>query len=311
MRSSGRISSDRRGFALIVILWLVVAMAAIGLDDTETTQDSLATAQNRMNSIRATWHDEGCGEVVRAVTDAALDDTLVAATAAWDTLDRTFADVRGEQLGCAISARAAGDRLDVNEANTDAISATFVAAGVSTDRADSLADAVADWRDADSIPRPRGAEIGWYRRAGRLAPFNHPFEDENEIRLVRGFESADSLIALLGVEPGKIVLDRAPIPVIASLPGMTAEPVARIAEMRWRKEPITDIRSLETSLSADSRAKLESAYQDLANLIATEPDAWIVRLTSTAGTPPVTVVEELRLVRAGRRAGITRAKIWP
>ncbi len=311
MRSSGRISSERRGFALIVILWLIVAMAAIGLDDTATTQDSLATAQNRMNIIRATWHAEGCGEVARAVTDAALGDTLVAASAAWDTLDRTFADVQGEQLGCAISARAAGDRLDVNEANTDAISATFVAAGVGTDRADSLADAIADWRDADSIPRPSGAEIGWYRRAGRLPPFNHQFDDENEIRLVRGFESADSLIALLGVEPGKIVLDRAPIPVIASLPGMTAESIARIAEMRWRKEPITDIRTLEPYLSADSRTKLESAFQELANLIASEPDAWIVRLTSTAGTPPVTVVEELRLVRAGRRAGITRAKIWP
>jgi len=311
MRSSGRIPGQRRGFALLAILWLVVAMAALGLDDTATTQDSLATAQNRMNIVRATWHAEGCGEVVRAVANSALGDTLVGASAVWDTLDRTLADVRGEQLGCAISARAAGDRLNVNEASTDAISATFIAAGVGEDQADSLADALTDWRDADSIPRPRGAEIGWYRSAGRLTPANRAFEDVGEIHLVRGFESADSLIALLGVEPGKIVLARAPIPVIASLPGMTAESVARIAELRWRKEPITDVRSLGASLSADSRAKLESAYQELANLIASEPDAWVVQLTSTAGTPSVSVVEELRLVRAGRRAGVTRARIWP
>ncbi len=302
---------DRRGFALIAILWLVVAMAAIGMDDTATARDALATTQNRMNITRAAWHSEACGEVVRAAADAALGDTLVAASAAWDTLDRTLATVHAEKVGCVVGARAAGDRLDVNAADAGALSAAFMAAGVNEDRADSLADALLDWRDSDSIPRPRGAEAGWYRAAGRVIPTNRPFEDEEEIHLVRGFEAADSLVALLGVEPGRIVLDRAPLPVIASLPGMSPEAVARIAELRWRGEPVRDIAALGASLSEDARTKLASASGELVRLVANEPDAWIVRITSTAGTPPVSVVEELRLVRAARRAGVTHARIWP
>jgi general secretion pathway protein K len=302
--------TNRRGFALIAILWLLVAMAVLGLDDTVTTRDALATAQNRMNITRATWHAEACGDVVRATADDALGDTLVSAAAAWDTLDRSLASVGAELPECAVSARAAGDRLNVNEADADALIAAFTADGVPEENADSLADALLDWRDADTVPRLRGAEIGWYRAAGRVAPSNSPFQDEGEIHLVRGFENADSLIALLGVEPGKIVLDRAPLAVIASLPGMTPEAVARIAELRWRGEPVGDVSALGASLSEDARAKLVAAYPELVRMIATEPDAWIVRITATSGKPAVSVVEELRLVRAARRAGVTRARLW-
>jgi type II secretion system (T2SS) protein K len=286
-------------------------MAALGLDDTATARDALTTTQNRMNITRSSWHAEACGDIVRASVDGALGDTSVAAAAAWDTLDRTIASVAVSVPGCGISANAAGDRLNVNEADADALIATFINAGVDEERADSLADALLDWRDADSMPRSRGAEIGWYRGAGRVAPSNQAFADVGELRLVRGFEKSDSLIALLGVEPGKIVLDRAPLPVIASLPGMTPETVSHIAELRWRGESVRDVRALGSSLSEDALARLTAASADLTRLIADEPDAWIVQITATSGTPPVSVVEELRLVRAARRAGVTRARIWP
>jgi general secretion pathway protein K len=302
-------AANRRGFALIAILWLLVAMAALGLDDTVTTRDALATAQNRMNVTRAMWHAEACGDVVRATADNALEDTLASATAAWDTLDRSLVSIGTELPGCAVRARTAGDRLNVNDAGADALIAAFMADGVTEETADSLADALLDWRDADTVPRPRGAEAAWYRTAGRVVPTNMPFQDESEIRLVRGFEKADSLIALLGVEPGGIVLDRAPLAVIASLPGMTPEAVAHIAELRWRGEPVGDVRLLGASLSEDARARLVAAYPDLVRMIATEPDAWIVRITSTSGKPAISVVEELRLVRAARRAGVTRARL--
>jgi general secretion pathway protein K len=303
-------AANRRGFALIAILWLLVAMAALGLDDTVTTRDALATAQNRMNVTRAMWHAEACGDVVRATADNALEDTLASATAAWDTLDRSLVSIGTELRGCAVSARTAGDRLNVNDAGADALIAAFMADGVTEETADSLADALLDWRDADTVPRPQGAEAAWYRAAGRVVPTNMPFQDESEIRLVRGFEKADSLIALLGVEPGGIVLDRAPLAVIASLPGMTPEAVAHIAELRWRGELVGDVRLLGASLSEDARARLVAAYPDLVRMIATEPDAWIVRITSTSGKPAISVVEELRLVRAARRAGVTRARLW-
>lgn len=311
MKSRTRHVADRRGFALIAILWLIVAMAALGLDDSANAHDAIATTQSRMDILRATWIAEGCGDIARATADVALADTLVAAGVAWDTLDRSIATLQSTFPRCRITWRAAGDRLNVNTADGDALSAAFIAAGVAEERADSLAAAILDWRDGDTIPRLRGAEAGWYRRAGRVVPTNRPFESAAEIYLVRGFDTADSLVALLGVEPGRIVLDRAPLPVIASLPGITPEIVARIAELRWKGELIGDGSALGGSLSEESRKRMAGSYSHLTALVSSEPDAWIIRITASSGTPPVNVIEELRLVRAARRAGVTRARVWP
>lgn len=302
---------ERRGFALIAVLWLIVAMAALGLDDYATARDSLATAQNRINATSARWRASGCAEAVRAAVDMALGDTLTSPVAAWDTVDMVLAAPGAVPAGCSVVAAAAGDRLDANSAQIDGLRATFVAAGADQARADSLADALVDWRDADSVPHALGAEGEWYRSSGRVTPSNRPFESTEEIRLVRGFESADSVIALLTVEPGRILLDRAPLPVIAALPGMTPETVGRIAELRWRHEPVGDLARLGGLLSDDARRTLNAAYPALVRQVTSEPDAWIVRITASAGVPQSSETDELRLVRAGRRAGVTRERIWP
>lgn len=308
MNTRHRSPRSRRGFALIAILWLVVAMAALGLDDSASMRDSLATTQNRMNITRAAWHAEACGEVARAVVDAELADTIGPVALAWERLDGALAAVRWRQHGCTVGARASGDRLDVNTASGNALRAAFAFTGIGVDRADSLANALLDWRDTDSIPRAGGAERAWYSRTRRIGPSNHDFQSDDEIQLVRGFESDDSPAALLGVDPGRIVLSRAPLAVVASLPGMTAEAIARIAELRSLGKPVNDINALSAGLSGDARATLVSAYPELLRLTTSEPDAWMVEISADAGEPAVNVVEELRLVRAGRRAGVTRAR---
>lgn len=308
MKPSYRSPRDRRGFALIAILWLLVAMAALGLDDSANTRDSLAAAQNRMNVIRATWHAEACGEIARAVVDGELADTTEPAALEWGRMDNVLANVQWHQHGCAAGARVAGDRLDVNTANDDVLRTAFIVAGAGVDQADSLADALLDWRDTDSIPRAAGAEQDWYETAGRIGPFNHDFQSEDEISLVRGFESNDSLAALLSVDPGRIVLSRAPLAVIASLPGMTAEAVAHIAQLRSLDNRVDNINALAAGLSGDASTTLAAAYPELLRMTTSEPDAWMVEIHADAGAPAVSVVEELRLVRAGRRAGVTRAR---
>lgn len=302
---------QRRGFALIAVLWLIVAMAALGLDDSATARDSLGTAQNRINATSARWRATGCAEVVHAAVDMALGDTLTSPVAAWDTLDMALAAPGAVPAGCSVVAIAAGDRLDANTAQIDGLRATFVAAGADEARADSLADALVDWRDADSVPRAMGAENEWYRKAGRITPSNRSFESTEEIRLVRGFESADSMLALLTVERGRILLDRAPLPVIAALPGMTPEAVGRIAELRWRHEPVGDLARLGALLSDEARRSLNAAYPVLVRQVTAEPDAWIVQVTARAGMAQSSETDELRLARAGRRAGVTRERIWP
>lgn len=51
-----------------------------------------------------------------------------------------------------------------------------------------LADALADWTDADDVPRAAGAERDWYRgRPGTLLPRNAAVRTVGELAAVRGF----------------------------------------------------------------------------------------------------------------------------
>jgi general secretion pathway protein K len=52
-----------------------------------------------------------------------------------------------------------------------------------------LCDAVADWIDVDSEPRPGGAETAYYKSLSTLYPAkNAPLETYDELRLVKGFD---------------------------------------------------------------------------------------------------------------------------
>lgn len=306
-------TQSRRGFALLAILWVLVGLAVLGVADASVARGALATTRNRTNETVARWQAIGCADAVRAAVDAVLGDTTRDAAASWDTLDLALRTIP-RRLGtfeCQIAAEASGDRLNVNTADADELRTTLLGGGVAPEQADSITDAVLDWRDADTVPRAFGAERPWYREHGRVGPSNAPFVDVRELALVRGLGHADSIRALLGVDPGRIVIDHAPLAVIATLPGMTPETLGRIEDMRLRHDPVNNLTALGAALSDDARRELQTSYARLAARIASEPDAWTVTVTSVAGAPPIAATEELRLVRAGRRAGIVRVREWP
>jgi type II secretory pathway component PulK len=58
--------------------------------------------------------------------------------------------------------------------------------------AETLIDSIVDWIDADDRPRPHGAENDYYRPLGNPQfPFNRPFDDLDDLLLVRGAEELD------------------------------------------------------------------------------------------------------------------------
>jgi hypothetical protein len=67
------------------------------------------------------------------------------------------------------------------------LSALFQLAGVGQGKAQSLAAAVADFRDSDNLPRMNGAESDAYQSAGLpWGPKNLPFQSIDELRQVLG-----------------------------------------------------------------------------------------------------------------------------
>ena len=306
--------SARSGFALLAVLWVMVAASTLGLTLALSARESVATARNRASSTRATWRAHDCLERARAAIDAALKEAerqSPTSSSVWLFLDTILA--RSPMVPsrmCTLELRAAGTALDVNAADPEMLGRLLRTAGFETARADSMTDALLDWRDADDVPRPRGAERSWYANAARMIPRNAALGSDREIALVRGFESVVGLDSLLTVDSARVFLTRAPIPVIAALPGIDDEALARVAERRMHDAWPVNLLALSAELSSNSRAALLPHYAELARLTTAEPEAWVVTGRGRAVSSNVSAVIELRLVRAGRRAAIVRRRSW-
>jgi len=198
----------------------------------------------------------------------------------------------------------------VNATDAKMLRAFLIAARIAPVRADSLADALLDWRDADDIPRPLGAELSWYQAQNLYQTRNARLAEVRELARIRGWSSIGQLDSLLTVEPGRISLANAPLAVLASLPGIGDEALSRIAERRLRQVPITDLIALAGELSPAARDTLLASYADLVRLTSPVPEAWIATSRAREGSLPVTAAIELRLVRAGERAAIVRRRTW-
>jgi general secretion pathway protein K len=306
-------SHCRRGFALLSVLWVLVGVSALALAANLSAREGVAAARNRADLARAAWRAEGCLERARA----AIGDALLTArnegpgATVWGRLDREIAQspvLRGS--GCDLEMRAAGAALDVNAAGDDTVRRLLLALGRAPAQADSLVDALADWRDEDDAPRPFGAELDAYRAAGMRGPRNGPLADARELRRVRGWDALPGIDTLVGVEPGRVPVTHAPAAVLAALPGLGPEAGARAAEMRMRGERITDLSVLVGALSPTARDAAMRRFADLAGSVVLEPEAWIVTARGATGAPPAVSVVEVRLVRAAERAAVVRRRTW-
>lgn len=306
-----------RGFVLLAVLWVMVGISAIGIGLALVARRAANAAYNRRAMLVAEWAAEDCLNQSEEVIGDALERAAhtPADTAVWAMLDRFAPNATPNGLfvadtDCATGLRAAGTTIDVNTADHATLSRVLLAAGASAFQADSLADAILDWRDPDQVARPNGAEANWYVANGRMPPRNAPFADAREIALVRGLEGTPGLDSLFGVDSDRIVIDRAPLAVIAALPGLGEEALGRIAQLRARAAVMGGLLPFSGMLSPNARDALMASYPELARRTTAEPDAWIVTSRGWAGVPRVTVDIQVRLDRAGTRAAIVRRRTW-
>jgi general secretion pathway protein K len=305
---------SRAGFALLAVLWIILAAASLGLTISFAARESVAAARNRGSATRAMWHAHDCLERTRAAIGEALEGTaeqLSQGPSPWLALDTVVArSALASRTSCSIELRPTGITLDVNTADEEMLRASLRSAGIGLTRVDSMTDALLDWRDADDVPRPLGAERAWYGESRRAAPRNGAFGSERELALVRGFEADPVVHTLLGVESGRIFLARAPLAVLAGLPGMGEEALARIGERRSRNAEALELIALASELSRQARESFLAHYAELARLTTSEPDTWIATARGRDGRSSVTPVIEARLVRAGTRAAVVRRRSW-
>jgi hypothetical protein len=287
---------------------VLVGVSALGLLLMQTARDEVGATRNRVASTRAAWLAEGCAERARAAIDDAMTE-MRRVDSVWQALDDVVA-VSAMRAGCDVRLVPAGLTLDVNTIDGNTLWRLLLAAGVSEQVADSVADALMDWRDADDDVLPHGAERGWYANASRHPPRNGPLTAPAELSLVRGTDEVPNIQNLLGVRRERVLLTHAAPAVLAALPGMTPEAVSRILQLRSAGRRV-DLGELATLLSTDARRQFLASYQELMPLVTSTPDAWIVTATASTGMPAMADTLTLRLVRAGQRSAIVERRVTP
>jgi type II secretory pathway component PulK len=151
-------------------------------------------------------------------------------------VDSTAVDVVAHDLG---------QFLNINQANENELRSFFSYLLSDYETATKLSQAIMDWRDADSIPRPSGAERDDYIRAEKLAlPTNLPFREVSDLQDVMGmtpeiYAKASPYLTTRG--NGQVNLNSAPVAVLRALPGMTDATLNTIVQMRSQGRRIANV----------------------------------------------------------------------
>jgi len=174
---------QQRGAALMLVLWLMVLMTALVGSFALSARIEAMLGRGLARSVAA-------AEVARAGVEVALWHLR-----ATDPAQRWLADGRAYvwEFGTAkVTLRMVdvAGKLDLNAADAPLLAALIRAVGASAERAEALAAALVDWRDADDFTQPQGAERAQYAAAGLpYAPKNAPFESVSELPLVLGMDA--------------------------------------------------------------------------------------------------------------------------
>lgn len=209
----GRARPGTEGMALVLVLWMLGLVAALG-----TVAARLAAAQQ----------DGAAAALARVHADMAVSAAIDAA--AWDIISGASQRGRGSVTGSAGNVVASADyenemaRIDINTAPQPLLEGLFRVGGASAAEAVRLAGAVVDWRDPDDETTPGGAERLAYS-PDRTPPRNGPFTDAGEIGLVLGVTPrlAARIEPMITVASGSDKVDPniASDDVLMALPGMS------------------------------------------------------------------------------------------
>ena len=295
---------------MLTTLWVMSVVAIVAAAAAISGRLAVNAARNRVTTERAEWEARGCMARIRAAIDEDLAgaSNLDEAASRWTSVDRDLREVVDSAApSCIVRVEAAGTRLDVNGATPESLARLFVALGFG-ERAESLADAIADWRDSDDVALLHGAEREWYVANGRRPPSNSAIADIRELRLVRGFETDTGSATELTADAGRVSLANAPVEVLRAVPGISHEAALAIIAYRESHAGLVDLASIAASLPDFAADSLNARYPDAVRMSTSTPDAWLVATTVKRGLPSVAASVRVRLVRAGYRTIVGR--VW-
>ncbi|MFM9938948.1 MAG: general secretion pathway protein GspK [Hyphomicrobiaceae bacterium] len=185
-----RAAGSERGFSLLLALWALSLLAFLAITISQSSGRHARHVRLAQDLARA----EAAANA--GVSLAILDLMAGREDGSWR---RRFppgglphACQLEDTITLAIAVEDDAGKVDLNAASERLLTTLLAGTGIDLARARRLAAAIADYRDADDVRRPDGAEANDYRDAGLARPpKNAPFEAVDELHLVLGFSRED------------------------------------------------------------------------------------------------------------------------
>lgn len=169
----------------MAVLWLIAILAMACMTALRVISFDLEIATAKIHGSRA-----------RQIAEMGIAVGSNPAVKRSDPLLRQMKGETGE--GYEVRVVSEGGRFNINgillQDDKDLLSSIFSDWGLDLDQSQEVVDALSDWVDADDNVALNGAEKKDYEKAGRInQPFNRPFYDLSEVRLVRGMDLVEAV----------------------------------------------------------------------------------------------------------------------
>jgi general secretion pathway protein K len=176
----------QRGIALVLVLWLTALLTVIAGGFAYAMRNEAQAARNTMSQAQARALADGA--VARTVFELMRPRTLPGVWAA-DGLGHVW-----DEAGMHVAASAVDEsgKIDLNVVPDALLKGLLQTAGQLDEAgATRLVDVIGDWKDADDLRRPNGAEADDYQAAGLpYKPANAAFETVADLQRVLGMTPA-------------------------------------------------------------------------------------------------------------------------
>lgn len=302
---------NRRGFAMITAIWLVVAITVVAL------QFSIEAHERYMLGINASERGiaraalQGALALEQAQLERSLRQTTAGSNAGtlrssdpWIDVDSTFSGpVDIDSIAVLVDAKPGGRRLNVNTMNEAQLKAFFNNLLKDVSASDEISQSIMDWRDADDLARVRGGERDAYIKDKRMVlPANAAFREVDDLLDVKGMtpEILEKARPYLRTYGNSLVnLNTAEEPVLRAVPGMTDVILARIMAIRSNGQRIQNMNQVIPGTGTANTPRPgqppQTAQQNLATQVAQNSTVQTleVELSFTAKAGPQALVQRL------------------
>jgi len=174
-----------RGSALVAVLCLIAILGIASIAAVRVVAFDADIATSQIHGFRA--------EQLAEMGIAVASNPAVKRT---DPLLKQLSEANGEGFEARIISE--GEKFNINaillRGDEQFLKSLFSDWGLTLDESQMMVDGLMDWVDQNDEVGLNGAEEKWYLDQGRLnQPFNRPFYNLDEMRLVRGMDYVEAL----------------------------------------------------------------------------------------------------------------------